>query len=139
LTIWSALLANPAVLLLCGQQFFRASGSVFWYTWCPTYLQNVHGLNPKSAGTWTSLPIFGVFVGSIAGGLVADRIWSVTGSRRASRVGTAVGSTFLGVLFFGLAYFIPNPLTVVAVIVLFLAATSASGGNSCSYSIAMDM
>jgi hypothetical protein len=66
-TAWSALFGNPAVLLLCAQQFFRAAAAVFWFTWCPTYLQNVHGLSPKAAGSLTSLPILGFMIGSILG------------------------------------------------------------------------
>lgn len=138
-SLWSLVLGNPVVFLLCAQQFFRAAGSVFWYTWCPTYLQNVHDADRRWAGMLTSFAILGVVVGSIAGGLIADRIWTATGSRRASRVGTAVGSTLLGVVFFGLAYLVPHGMTLVVAMVLFFAATCASGGNCCSYSISMDM
>ena len=131
-------MGSPAVLLLCSQQFFRAGATVFWFTWCPTYLQNVHHLDREAAGSLTSLPILGVVLGSILGGIVADRILMATGSRRASRAGTAVGSTAIGVVLFGFAYLIPAGQVALAVAVLFLAATVVSGGNSCSYSMAMD-
>ena len=108
---WSALLANPPVLFLCTQQFFRAAGAVFWFTWCPTYLQNTFGLDPVEAGSLTSLPIIGIVVGSITGGLIADRILLHTGSRRQSRAGTAIVATLLGVVFFALTFAVPptNP------------------------------
>lgn len=139
LSLWHAIAGSPAVIFLCSQQFFRAAANVFWFTWCPTYLQNVHDLDPKAAGSLTSLPIIGVVVGSIAGGVVADHIFVATRSRRLSRVGTAVGATLLGVVLFGITYFIPEEQVILAVICLTLAATVVSGGNSCSYTTAMDL
>jgi sugar phosphate permease len=138
-TAWSALFGNPAVLFLCSQQFFRAAAAVFWFTWCPTYLQNVHGLSPRMAGSLTSLPILGFMVGSILGGVVADSILTSTGSRRASRCGTAIGSTLCAVLFFGLVFLVPSGFVGIAIVLLVVAATTAGGGNSCAYSIAMDL
>ena len=87
---WGAIFGDWSVIFLCVQQFFRAASAVFWMTWCPTYLQKVHGLSPQTAGTLTSLPIIGVVLGSIVGGLIADRVFVRTGSRRASRGGVAV-------------------------------------------------
>ena len=136
---WGTVFADLSVVFLCAQQFFRAACSVFWITWCPTYLQRVHSLSPQEAGTLTSLPIFGVVAGSVLGGLIADRVFVRTGSRRASRSGVALASTFLGVVCFGLAYLVPGGHLVVAVAVLTVAAVVVSCGNSCGYSAAMDL
>jgi ACS family glucarate transporter-like MFS transporter len=138
-TAWSALFEDPAILLLCAQQFFRAGAAVFWFTWCPTYLQNVHGLSPKVAGTLTSLPIIGFMLGSMVGGVFADRVYVATKSRRRSRCGTAIGATFLAVIFFAATYAIPPGLAGLAVLSLVVAGSLAGGGNSCSYSTAMDL
>lgn len=138
-TAWSALFGSPTILLLCAQQFFRAAAAVFWFTWCPTYLQNVHGLSPRDAGTLTSLPIIGFMLGSLAGGLVVDQIYIATKSRRRSRCGTAIGATGLAVVVFAFTYFVPEGQVGIAVILLVLAATLSGGGNSCSYSTAMDL
>jgi len=136
---WGAIFSDWGVILVCAQQFFRAGSNVFWFTWCPTYLQNVHGLSPQGAGTLTSLPIIGVFTGSILGGLVADWVFDRTGSRRASRSGVAIVATLLGVACFGLVYLVPAGFLGLAVAVLTVAAVIASCGNSCGYSAAMDL
>src|SRR5262249_31921153 len=75
----------------------------------------------------------------ILGGLIADRILVITGSRRLSRAGTAIGASALGILFFGLAYLVPHDQKHLAVILLFSAATVVSCSNSCGYSAAMDL
>jgi ACS family glucarate transporter-like MFS transporter len=136
---WRALFGSPPVLFLCGQQFFRAAAAVFWFTWCPTYLQNVYGLSPKVAGSLTSLPIIGFMLGSAGGGVIADRILMRTGSRRLSRPGTAIVATTLASVLFGLSYLLPSDQAALAIVLLVLAGTTAGGGNSCSYSTAMDL
>lgn len=136
---WGTIFADWSVVFLCTQQFFRAGSNVFWFTWCPTYLQNAHGLSVRGAGMLTSLPIIGVFAGSILGGLVADWVFVRTGSRRASRSGVAIVATLLSVVCFGLTYLIPAGNLGIAVGVLTLAAIIASCGNSCGYSAAMDL
>jgi ACS family glucarate transporter-like MFS transporter len=134
----AALLSFP-VVCVCGQQFFRAAANVFWFTWCPTYLQEAHALDKTDAGSLTSLPIIGVVVGSILGGTVADRILVRTGSRRLSRAGTAIGASTLGAVLFGLTYLVPEGQVVLGVTALVLAATVVSCSNSCGYSAAMDL
>jgi ACS family glucarate transporter-like MFS transporter len=138
-TDWFVALTSVPVILLCAQQFFRAAANVFWFTWCPTYLQETHKLDKQDAGELTSLPIIGVMVGSVAGGIVADQLYRSTKSRRISRAGTAIGATFIGVVFFCLTFFVPPNQVVLAVIALILAATIVSGGNSCAYTTAMDL
>ncbi|HKA06791.1 MAG TPA: MFS transporter [Gemmataceae bacterium] len=135
----AAILFSFPVICLCCQQFCRAGANVFWFTWCPTYLQKTHDLNPTAAGSLTSLPIVGVVFGSILGGIIADRILVATGSRRLSRAGTAVGACGVGVLLFGLTYLIPRDQAALAITALVLAATVVSCSNSCGYSAAMDL
>ena len=134
-----AVLASFPVVCLCCQQFFRAAANVFWFTWCPTYLQNVHGLSPKAAGSLTSLPIIAVMTGSIVGGVIADRILVRTGSRRLSRAGTAIGASALGALLFGVVFLVPAGQVGLGVTLLVLAAAVVSCSNCCGYSAAMDL
>jgi MFS transporter, ACS family, D-galactonate transporter len=136
---WGDLLYEPAILFLCGQQFFRAAAAAFWFTWCPTYLQNAHGLDRREAGALAGLPILGFMIGSIIGGVAADWVFTRTGSRRASRCGVAIAATFLGVCLFAATYAVPEGQATLAVIGLVAAALVVSGGNSCSYSTAMDL
>ncbi|HKB04013.1 MAG TPA: MFS transporter [Gemmataceae bacterium] len=134
-----AVLLTFPVICLCAQQVFRAGANVFWFTWCPTYLQNAHGLSPRAAGSLTSLPIIGVVVGCIVGGWIADRVLVHTGSRRLSRAGTAVTACGLGALLFGLTFLIPEGQAALGVAVLSLAAIVVSCSNCCGYSAAMDL
>jgi ACS family glucarate transporter-like MFS transporter len=127
------------VVLVCAQQFFRAASNVFWFTWCPTYLQHAQDLSKEAAGELTSLPIIGVMAGSILGGLVADRVFLRTRNRRASRCGVAITATLLGVVCFGLTYLVPAGQVELAVFMLTIAAVVVSCGNSCGYSAAMDL
>jgi MFS family permease len=136
---WGVIFTDFNVILVCLQQFFRAASNVFWFTWCPTYLQQVHGLSRKDAGVSTSLPIIGVMVGSILGGLIADAVFVRTGSRRASRCGTAITATLLGVVCFGLTYLVTPGEAAYAVWMLTAAAVVVSCGNACGYSTAMDV
>jgi sugar phosphate permease len=128
-----------AVFLLCLQQFFRAAANVFWFTWCPTYLQETHGLSREAAGQWTSVPIIGVVLGSLLGGMIVDRIYIRTHSKWLSRSGTAIVVTLLGVLLFVSVYFVPTGQVLLAISLLLLAALFSSGGNACGYSGAMDL
>jgi sugar phosphate permease len=136
---WAIIFSDWSVILVCAQQFFRAGSNVFWFTWCPTYLQKAHGLDPEDAGTLTSLPIVGVFIGSVLGGVVADRVFVRTGSRRASRSGVAIAATLLGVVCFGVTYLVPTGELELTVLMLMIAAVVVSCGNSCGYSAAMDL
>lgn len=136
---WATVFSDLSVNFLCAQQFFRAGSAVFWMTWCPTYLQKVCGLTPQVAGTLTSLPIIGVVVGSIVGGLIADRVFVRTGSRRASRGGVAVVATLSGAITFGFLYLAGPGNEGSMVAGLTFAAVLVSSANSCGYSVAMDL
>jgi sugar phosphate permease len=75
-----ALLASPALWLICGQQFFRAAAYIFFGTWFPTYLKKTGGVSDELAGTLTLLPIGATFAGMLAGGRVSDWVLRRTGS-----------------------------------------------------------
>ncbi|HEX3150828.1 MAG TPA: MFS transporter [Gemmataceae bacterium] len=136
---WRDTFTNRGFILVCAQQFFRAASNVFWFSWCPTYLQEVCKLDKGFAGKLTSLPILGVMAGSIVGGLAADWVLVRTGSLRASRSGVAITATTLGVIIFTLTYAIPNNQVALTVAALTAAAIVVSCGNSCGYSAAMDL
>jgi sugar phosphate permease len=136
---WSGIFVSRPIALLCVQQFFRAGGAAFWFSWCPTYLQNTQNLDKQTAGELTSIPIFGFMIGNIIGGLVADGLYRRTGSRRISRCGTAIGATSIGIVWFASAPLTGQIGVWAAVSALTLAAFFVSGGNSSSYSTAMDL
>jgi len=133
---WPRILRNPSMWMICGQQFFRAAGYIFFVTWFPTYLQKVHDVEVARSGFLTSLPLLCVVAGSLLGGGVVDWIWNRTGSRRLSRQGVAIVAMLGSALCTLAAYFAINPL--VAVAVLSAGSFSAGLGGSCGYTVTID-
>jgi MFS family permease len=89
---WGKLLGSGPMWFICGQQFFRATGYIFFATWFPTFLVEARGLANDEAAKLTSYPLWGVVVGAFLGGFVADWLLHRTGSRRVSRQGFSVVS-----------------------------------------------
>lgn len=112
-TPWRRILTDPRMWLVCGQQFFRAAGYIFYLTWFPRFLQEARGVGVSESGYLTSLPLLGVVLGSASGGLVTDWIYRKTGSVTLSRKGIAIGSLLLCGLFLAVAYFTTDPLVTV--------------------------
>ena len=131
-TPWLTMLTSPTLQLLCGQQFFRAAGYIFYATWFPTYLQKTRGVTMEESGYLTALPLLAVVVGSAAGGALSDWIHRRTGSRRLSR--KAVATTFLlaCALFTLLAFFVAHPTQAVLLITAgsLCAALAGPAGNT---------
>jgi ACS family glucarate transporter-like MFS transporter len=134
---WGAVLLRPAVLLLCGQQFFRAAANVFYLTWFATFLQQGYGQSKEAAGAMTSWPLLGVVFGSLAGGWIADQIYIRTNSKRASRSGMAIVTLVVGVALFLVAYGIQQ--VEWAVFVISLAAFFSSFSNPSAYTTSIDL
>jgi len=88
--MWSKMLRSKSLALLCAQQFFRAAAMVFFLTWFPTFLQKTREVSLTDSGILTSLAGIGGVIGSLAGGVVSDWLFSKTGNRRLSRQGIAV-------------------------------------------------
>jgi len=119
LPVAAALARSVSFWALCLQSIFRAFGHAFFFTWYPKYLAQSRGVDMNRASELTSFPLGSVILGSLAGGVVADRILRRTGSLKASRsILTVVTLTIAG-LSFPLADAIGGPPWVsVAVITL---------------------
>lgn len=122
--------------MICGQQFFRAAGYSFFLTWFPRYLQEARGVSAPQSGILTSLPLLGVVLGGLLGGLIVDAIARITGSRRASRQGSALFSMICSAVFILLAKAIADPLGAVVLI----SCGSFFGGlaGACAYTVTID-
>lgn len=93
------LLTNTSMWGICGQAFFRAAGYGFFVTWFFAFLEYAYGISKAEAGALNSLPLAGMVIGSLSGGLLVDGILRATNSRWLSRTGTALVSlTFSGLL-----------------------------------------
>jgi ACS family glucarate transporter-like MFS transporter len=136
-TPWRGIFTSPAMLWICGQQFFRAAGYTFYASWFATYLRKTRDVSLPAAGLFTSLPLCGVVCGSLIGGMASDLVLIRSGSRRLARQGVAIGSMVLCALFILLA----RPIADAWPAVLLITAGSfcSSFAGPCAYAITIDM
>src|SRR5207244_2500719 len=80
-TPWLALFSSPALWCICGQQFFRAAGYMFFTSWFATYLQETRGVTIARSGFLNMLPLVAVVVAGMFGGALSDWLLKRTGSR----------------------------------------------------------
>lgn len=132
---WSRMLRSGSLALLCGQQFFRAAGMVFFLTWFPTFLQNTRGVSSLKSGVLTTIAGAGGFLGSLSGGFASDWMLRVTGNSRLSRQGIAVAGMSCCSLLILLSYFIEDVRGSIAVISL--GAFCATFGGVSGYTVAI--
>ena len=135
-TPWGAIAANRDMWFICGQQFFRAAGYIFFATWFPGFLRDHFGVSTRQSGLLTSLPLLGVVGGGVVGGLVVDWVYKTTGSRRASRQGTAIVAMLMCAAFIFAAYFVRDALPAVGLISA--GSFFAALGGSCGYTVTID-
>ena len=135
--VWWALLLSPATWFICGQQFCRAGGQIFFSTWFPTYLQEARSISVEISGLLNSLPILALVVGALSGGLISDWVLTVTGSRRAARQGVASTCMVICAISVFISSSIGNSLA--AVLVISAGMLFAAIGGPAAYAITIDM
>jgi sugar phosphate permease len=133
---WVTLLTSVPMILLCGQQFFRACGMAFFYTWFATFLQEAHGVNLAEAGFLTGAVGLGAMAGGILGGQFSDWLLRRTGNRRLSRQGI----TIAGLSLCSALVLISAAITrrEVAISVITLGAFAATFGGISGYTVAIE-
>ena len=134
---WRVLLLSPALAMICTQQFFRGAGYIFYSTWFATYLREARGVDIKTAGWLTSLPLWANAIGCLAGGGFSDWLLVRTGSRRISRQGLAVVSQLACAAFVLIAYPVGN--ATIAVLIISVGSFCAAAGGPIAYAITIDM
>ncbi|QDV50336.1 putative sulfoacetate transporter SauU [Gimesia fumaroli] len=135
-TPWGKILTSFSMWMICGQQFFRAAGSIFYMTWFPVYLQKARGITIASSGIWTSFPLMSFVVGNFLGGVVVDWVLQRTGSRRWSRQGVAITAMLGCGLCTLCAYFVKEmnlAMTLITISMFF-----AGLGGACGYTVTID-
>ncbi|GIW81846.1 MAG: MFS transporter [Gemmatales bacterium] len=136
-TPWRQILTSRAMWWICGQQFCRAAGYIFFASWFATYLQETRHVNTAESGVLTSLPLLAVVVGSLLGGRVSDLIMERTGSVRLSRqVLAAVTQAICGLLVL-VSY--PISQAWLAVMVISMGAFFSAVAGPCGYTITIDL
>ena len=133
---WFTLATSVPMILLCGQQFFRACGMAFFYTWFATFLQETRGVNLAEAGFMTGAVGLGAMAGGLLGGLSSDWLLRRTGNRRLSRQGIAVAGLSLCSALVLLSVALHS--REVAVGVMTLGAFAAAFGGVSGYTVAIE-
>jgi len=136
-TPWLAILGNPGLWWICGQQFFRGAGYIFYGTWFPTFLQEQHQVTVQKSGMLTGLSLGTALTGCLLGGTISDWVLARTGSRRMARQGMAMFSLLAcaGLIFS--SHFVADGTT--AVVVISAGAFCASLAGPAGYSVTIDM
>jgi len=136
-TPWLTLFTSAPMLLICGQQFFRAAGNIFFMTWFPTFLQSTRCVSVVQSGFYASVPLMGIVIGSAFGGVLMDWLLKITGSQSHSRPGVAVVSLLCCGTLVTLAYYVSNP--VATILLLAFGAIGAGMGGPAAYTATIDM
>jgi sugar phosphate permease len=134
---WGAILTSVPMWWICGQQFFRAAGYMFYASWFATFLQESRGVSIEKSGMLNSLPLLATIAGSMLGGGVSDAILVRTGSLRLARQGLGIGSMLSCAALIFLAYTIEN--TTLAVLVISGGAFCGGFAGPCAYTVTIDM
>ncbi len=132
---WSRMVQSWPLALLCGQQFFRAAGMVFFLTWFPTFLQKTRDVTLLGSGVLTTVAGIGGVVGSLTGGFFSDWLLKRTGNQRLSRQGIAVVGMGSCALLIVASYFVRDVNQSIALISL--GAFCATFGGVSGYTVAI--
>ena len=132
---WSRMLRSWPLALLCGQQFFRAAGMVFFMTWFPTFLQKTRDVSLLGSGVLTTVAGVGGVIGSLTGGFFSDWLLQRTGNARLSRQGIAFVGMSLCSLLIVASYFVQDVKQ--SIVLISLGAFCATFGGVSGYTIAI--
>lgn len=129
---------SPTMWLICGQQFCRAFGYIFFQSWFPTYLETARHVSIQRSGWFTALMFFAALLGALCGGILSDWLLARTGSRRIARQGLAVASLLAAAAFAGTAYFVESANLAVAVLACgsFFASVAGPSGYTVTIEVA---
>lgn len=132
---WTKLVRSLPMALLCGQQFFRAAGMVFFMTWFPTFLQKTRDVSQLDSGLLTTIAGIGGVAGSLTGGFFSDWLLKRTGNPRLSRQGIAVLGMSSCAMLIVLSYFVQTVNASIALITV--GAFCATFGGVSGYTVAI--
>lgn len=136
-TPWLPLILNPAMWMICGQQFFRAAAYVFFASWFATWLQETRNVSTRDAGLLLTLPLIATVISSVFGGWFSDWLLRRTDSLRIARQGVSVALLLLCAVSVLAAFFVQDAVT--AVLTISFGVFCAGFAGPCSYAVTIDM
>ena len=98
---WRVIFTNTDVLALTFSYFTFGYVAQIFFNWFFIYLNQVRGLDLRQSSLYTMLPFIAMSVGSVAGGLISDRLTRTRG-KRIGRCGIAVVGIGLCAVFIAL-------------------------------------
>jgi MFS family permease len=134
--LWRRVLADPSLLLLCGQQFLRAAAMIFFVTWFPTFLRETRGVSLMQSGLLTTYAGVAAMLGVVCGGYSSDWLLARTGSKRTARQGLAAAGMAACALLIMASSFVSDVNTAIALISV--GAFVACFGGVAGYTVAID-
>jgi ACS family glucarate transporter-like MFS transporter len=135
-TPWRAMLASRNLYAICAMYFGYGYGLYFYFTWLPTYLNQVLGFSAVTGGLFAALPFVFAGVANVAGGWLTDHL-SRTHGLRVGRCGVGFGAFLTsGLLVF--ASTLPWP-SVTKALLLALALASADLALSACWATPVDV
>ncbi|MEO1998937.1 MAG: MFS transporter [Planctomycetaceae bacterium] len=133
---WGQLFSTPAMWLICSQQFFRAAGSAFFYSWFATYLQETRGVLTAESGWLLAVPLIATGAAALIGGTVSDWLFRATGKLNVARSGFAAISLLACTSLVCAAFFVED--AAMATVIIGAGAFCAGVAGPCAYAITMD-
>ena len=103
---WGQILRSGNLRLICAMYFCYNYSFWIYYSWYPTYLQEVRGFTFEQMGRWHMVPLIGATIGDTVGGWLSDHLARRTGNLRFARRSVAIVGFALGA-----ACIIPATLT----------------------------
>jgi len=136
-TVWLNIICNRSMWGICGQQFCRGAGYMFYASWFATYLQESRGVSISRSAVLNSLPLILSVFGCLIGGWVSDKVLQVTGSLAWARRGLSVVSMLSCAALIAIAFFVED--ATLAVVLISCGAFCASFAGPCAYTATIDM
>jgi MFS transporter, ACS family, D-galactonate transporter len=134
---WMRLITSLALWQICGQQFFRAAGQVFFASWFATYLQESRGVSTAESGWLLTIPLICTVAASLTGGVVSDAIFRRTGNLTLARSGLAGFSLTMCAALVLSAFFVDDAR--IATVVIGAGAFFGGIAGPCAYASTMDI
>ncbi len=114
---WRELLCSWSMWLMCVLQWGVNIGWVFLVSWLPTYLKDVKGVDPRTAGLMSTIVLLSGMVGMLVGGWLTDWLVQRVGLRWGRAI-PLIGTKFAAVLAYLACLWLESPWAIVAALSL---------------------
>jgi len=107
---WAKMLRTRTVWMLWLQYFCFSYGWYFYITWLPTYLKEARGLDLQQTALLAGFPLFFGGLGSLSGGVVANRLAELLGDLGRARRAVGYFGFSAGAAMLIISMYLQSPL-----------------------------